>query len=191
MDAIEKLQRAEIARQNKRRGKEMEKKVAKILKGNRVPMSGAGSIKGDCTAPLDEYRTIYVECKMTARKVENNYLFSIPHEWFHKIEREAKAMRSVFGILVIQWFRLPEYWVFMPLDKLHFLEEAKDINLKHWITERKETGELKKIRLTNNYTRNQFLAGNRVYDVPNHQTGENKTWIVVSMNDFVEVLHKE
>lgn len=188
MNAIE---RADIAKRNKRRARTMENKVAALLHGKRVTMSGAGSIKGDVIAPLDEYRSIYVECKLTEKKKENDLNFIIPHLWFYKAEKEAIAMRHVFSILVIHWWNIPEYWIFVPLDKLHFLEQAKGIDLKHWITDRKETGEIKRAKVTGCYRRNLFLAGYRTYDIPDLETGESKTWIVVNMDEFVKVLHHE
>lgn len=180
------LQRRETARLNRQRGAAMERRIARELRGNRVPMSGAGAIKGDCTVPLDEHRSIYVECKLTSRKKENQYAFVIPHLWFSKIEFEAKAMRTVFGILVIHWHGLHEDWIFAPVDKLHYLAESKDINLDHWIhAPIYESGDLKE-RLTFTYYRNKFLNGPIIFTVPD--AGK---WVVINLKDFKKVLHSE
>lgn len=188
-DGVLEITKKEQARINKNRGKAMEHRIAKLLKGNRVMMSGAGSIKGDCIIPFDEHRTYYVECKLTARK-DGRTLFTIPHEWFYKIDRESYAMRSVFGILVIHWHNLKEDWVFIRQDKIHFIEELKDVSLQHWITPLKETGEMKKVKITANYERSNFLKGQRAYLIPDNERNKGGIWIVVNMKDWIDVLHK-
>lgn len=94
---------------NKARAKTMEKNVARILKGNRVPMSGSGAIKGDCIVPLDKYRSIYVECKLTAQEQ-----LSLQTAWLSKAIAEARAMRCVFPILVYKFHRSHFYYVLVP-----------------------------------------------------------------------------
>jgi Holliday junction resolvase len=90
--------RKRINARNKTRSRQMEMRVARYLKGNRVPMSGSGSLKGDCFVPYDEYRTIYVECKLTEKGA-----FYIYQKWLEKMLRESNAMRCVFPILVIHF----------------------------------------------------------------------------------------
>lgn len=92
-------ERRRINRLNKSRARAMERRVAQYLKGNRVPMSGSGTLKGDCFVPFDEYRTIYVECKLT-----QSYQMAMDQKWFYKVQEETKSMRCVFGIFVIHFF---------------------------------------------------------------------------------------
>jgi hypothetical protein len=99
---IEKIAQAKL---NKKRSQIMEREVAKLLKGNRVPMSGAGQIKGDCVVPFDSFRSIYIECKYT----QNDYI-TLAFHLFTKMQRESIAMRSVFPMLIFRFWGLKEYW---------------------------------------------------------------------------------
>ena len=103
--------RKKIAALNKARSKTQERRIAAYFKGSRVPMSGSGSIKGDCVIPLDEYRSIYVECKLTEKdKIQ------LQTEWLEKINKDTKSMRCVYGILVISFMRHKEDYVCLPMD---------------------------------------------------------------------------
>lgn len=62
------IQKSKIAKDNKARSQRMEREVAQLTKGKRVPMSGGGQIKGDVITPLDEFRTIFIECKLSAKQ---------------------------------------------------------------------------------------------------------------------------
>jgi hypothetical protein len=106
------------AKKNKDRSRRQEQRVAKLFGGNRVPMSGAGSIKGDVMIPYDEYRNIYVECKLTEKDT-----MRIPVSWLQKIEEEAKAMRCIFGILVISFLHGKDYVLIRDLDLRQFYVE--------------------------------------------------------------------
>lgn len=103
--------RKKIAALNKARSKTQERRIAAYFKGSRVPMSGSGSIKGDCVIPLDEYRSIYVECKLTEKDK-----IMLQTEWLEKINKDTKSMRCVYGILVISFMRHKEDYVCLPMD---------------------------------------------------------------------------
>lgn len=179
--------RREIARINKNRARAMESRVARYLGGKRTPMSGSGAIKGDCIIPVAGFRNIYVECKLTANKT---YRFIIPHKWFEKIEQEAKLDRSIiFGILVIHWHGLHEDWCFLPVDKLHLLEQATDRDLSEWKAARiYETAELKQ-KLTFTYLRSYFLNGPIRINVPYGKDLDNHQWVIVNIKLLKEILH--
>ena len=112
----------EINRLNRQRSKTMERYIAKRLGGNRVLMSGAGYIKGDVTIPY-KGSTFLIECKLT--ESVHKYFgpsMHIPFNWLTKIEYESRAMRSLFGLLIIKYHNVSGHYVFMPVDKLHYLK---------------------------------------------------------------------
>lgn len=87
--------------ENKRRGKEMERRVMKFLKGNRVPMSGSGSIKGDGQI-FSKFGYILVECKCsTAVNAAGEQRLRVDFRWLQKMEIEAKIMNARFPVLII------------------------------------------------------------------------------------------
>lgn len=110
------MDKKKIAALNKSRARSMEKTVARMLSGNRVPMSGSGAIKGDCIVPLDQYRSIYVECKLTAQET-----LRLETAWLSKAKAESKAMRCVFPILVYHFHRSHDYYVLVPEDAQAFI----------------------------------------------------------------------
>lgn len=116
IEQLNKRTKGEQAKLNKQRATRMEKDIAKYLKGNRVPMSGSGSIKGDCIVPFDEYRSIYVECKFTEKDTKK-----VPITWLEKIRKDTISMRCVFGILVIQWLRNPTRIVLLSEEALKYV----------------------------------------------------------------------
>jgi hypothetical protein len=92
----------DVAAENKRRGASMERRVMKLLKGNRVPFSGAGALKGDGMV----YRScglFLVECKMSARVGPGGPAILMHFAWFTKLDREVTAMRARFGIVVFHY----------------------------------------------------------------------------------------
>jgi hypothetical protein len=111
----------EVNRLNRDRAKAMERRIAKRLQGNRVLMSGAGYIKGDVTIPY-KGSSFLIECKLTENTKKGTPQIGIPYFWLTKIERETKAMRSLFGVLIIHFHGVAGDYVFMPVDKLYHLE---------------------------------------------------------------------
>lgn len=91
-----------INAKNRRRSKEMERRVMKELGGNRVPMSGAGMIKGDGQVFNPRIGYILVECKLSAGI--NKYgqqKIVVYYKWLEKIELERSIMNARMPILVI------------------------------------------------------------------------------------------
>lgn len=90
-----------INAKNRQRGKQMERRVMKALKGNRVPMSGAGSIKGDGQV-FSSIGYILVECKCSAAiDSQRRQKLRVDFRWLTKMELEARIMNARFPILVI------------------------------------------------------------------------------------------
>lgn len=110
--------RQEINATNRRRAKDMERRVARYLKGMRVPSSGAiAGMKGDCKIPIvggEEH--YYVECKSSAQLA-----FPLTMLWFDKVLIDTVAMDARFGILVIHFHGKKQDYVFVPSRAMSFL----------------------------------------------------------------------
>jgi len=104
--------RRAINAQSKRRAREMERRVAKFLGGHRVPMSGAGAIKGDCEVFTDAIGRVFIECKYSAG-IHPSYgpTFHLQMKWFPKLEQDAEIMRARIAALVFRYHdkRLSDY----------------------------------------------------------------------------------
>lgn len=108
--------RKEINATNRRRSKDMERRVARYLKGLRVPASGAMmGMKGDCYIPLATGGQYLIECKLSAAKDrQDKPRMTLDMKWFSKIINDYRAMNMHFGILVIHYHGLKEDYVFVP-----------------------------------------------------------------------------
>lgn len=90
--------------ENKRRARQMEQRVAKYLKGNRIPMSGAGSIKGDCMVMRDRLGMILIECKTSAAVDKyGNPQIRIDFRWLEKLAKDVKSTNAKMGVLVFHY----------------------------------------------------------------------------------------
>lgn len=97
--------------QSKRRARQMELRIAKLLKGRRVPMSGAGQIKGDCQV-ITDIGEIYIECKYSAGiDAKRGPMIRINFQWLDKMQRDVDIMGSRFGALIFRYHdtRLSDY----------------------------------------------------------------------------------
>lgn len=100
--------RRERAKRNKDRAKAMEQRIARILRGKRIPLSGAMRMyKGDVEIPLRLPDKKYIiECKLSAgRTGSNDSSIRIQFTWLEKIRKEAVAMNALFGVLIIHFFQ--------------------------------------------------------------------------------------
>lgn len=115
-----------ITKTNKDRSRRMEQRIAKLLGGNRVPMSGAGSIKGDCivSTPIG---MVSVECKYSAGTRNNEPHMIVNKHWFIKLEEDVKALRAAFGILVFHYHNVSHDYVFVPERVAHRFLDTTDI----------------------------------------------------------------
>lgn len=96
----------------RRRSAQMEREVAKFLLGRRVPMSGAGSMKGDCEIETDKIGRIFIECKYTAGQHKiHGPIMLIDFKWFDKMHKDAISMKARFAALVFKYHgsRLSQY----------------------------------------------------------------------------------
>jgi hypothetical protein len=81
----------------------MEARIAKYLGGNRIPMSGSGSIKGDVRILTQRWGEIMVECKYSAGVGNRGPRIRIDFRWFDKLDQDVKYMKSAFGILIFHY----------------------------------------------------------------------------------------
>lgn len=108
--------RTQVNATNRNRARSMEQRIAKYLRGDRTPASGAmAKYKGDITVDFVNNPGKYIiECKMSAGKDGNdNKQIGIQFSWFPKIKQEAAAMRAKFGILVIHYHNAKGDYVFV------------------------------------------------------------------------------
>ena len=90
-------------KKNKDRGRQMETRIAQQIKGVRVPMSGAGAMKGDVEG-ISPYGLYLIECKLSAQKNKKSGEKTIrfEFEWITKIRAEAKKGHRAFGMLIFR-----------------------------------------------------------------------------------------
>jgi hypothetical protein len=106
-----------IQKRNKQRAKDMERRIAKLLAGQRTPMSGAGFMKGDIRVPF-KHKHFMIECKLSSQINVGNHdpYITLVFEWFTKMEKEANAMGSLFPVLIVHLMRYEEDYCFIPLE---------------------------------------------------------------------------
>ncbi len=119
----------EIAAQNKSRAKAMERRIAKVLMGDRTPMSGAGATKGDVRVMFRNRPGHYmIECKLTAQDDEvSGPTIAFNRIWLDKMHEEAKAMRSLFAVLIVHYMNYSNDFVFIRVDDYNKILPAPDI----------------------------------------------------------------
>jgi hypothetical protein len=103
---------------NRARSKAMENRVAKVLGGRRVLMSGAAAAyKGDVEVRFDNYPSGYiVECKLSAQSKKSEPYISLVFKWFPKMQEEAKNMGSKFSVLIVNFLGNTRDYVFVRRD---------------------------------------------------------------------------
>jgi hypothetical protein len=123
--------RREINKTNKDRARHMETRIARYLRGSRVPMSGAArQWKGDCIIPLINNPGIYlVECKLTESRIHNEKVGNMRVNllWLTKLKNETKAMNAKFGILVIHYMNFKDDYVIISIEDVHKLIQQYDV----------------------------------------------------------------
>lgn len=101
---------------NKNRAHAMEVRIAKMLRGRRVPMSGAAKqYKGDCEIPfINNAGSYLIECKLSADLTSDaNSRIRLQYSWLTKLQGEVQAMKSKFGILVVHYLNTKGDYVFI------------------------------------------------------------------------------
>jgi len=108
----------EINALNKSRSKAMERRIAKVLRGRRVPMSGAAAqYKGDVEIPFENFPGKYIiECKLTAQLKGSEPVMRLQFAWFPKLHEEARNMNAKFGIFVLHYHGNNNDYIFVRID---------------------------------------------------------------------------
>jgi hypothetical protein len=109
---------------NKRRSKDMERRIARTLRGRRVPMSGAAAqYKGDVEIPFVNFPGKYIiECKLSSQKNEEHGSFIVvKFEWLPKLHAEVISMSAKFGVLIINFLGSTRDYVFVRRDIVDML----------------------------------------------------------------------
>lgn len=101
------LRREEVKKRNntnKSRSKNQERQVAKYLGAARVPMSGAGMLKGDGLWNTPHGLLVY-ECKYTAaHNPHYGWTLRMQYSWLEKMQRDGASMKAKFSFLIIHFF---------------------------------------------------------------------------------------
>ncbi len=124
----------EVAAKNKSRAKSMEREVAKYLGGERTPMSGAGSTKGDVRVMFTNRPGHYmIECKLSAQLSERLFpVIRMRFEWLTKMHEEAVSMRSLFAVLIIKYLSIHDKFVLVKAEDLHKVYTPLDVPVTDW-----------------------------------------------------------
>lgn len=132
-----KATRKEINQENRDRSKRHEKRTADLLKGSRVPLSGAmAQYKGDVIINFIEHPGRYiVECKTSSSvdaKTKIPRLF-FNTSWLSKLESEVKSMNAKFGIFVLHYYNvntLKDYVLISEKDMRYILQNYTQLFLE-------------------------------------------------------------
>jgi len=125
-EAVYKRTRKQINATNRRRAGDMERRIAKYLRGQRTPSSGAlAAYKGDVTIPFaDKKKKYLIECKLSAivgNKGEGRIQLVL--EWFDKMQRDAISANAQFAILIIHYHQSSKDYVFIRKDHLNWVRK--------------------------------------------------------------------
>ena len=95
--------RAKTAKDNRRRGLATETRVAKLFDGVKVPMSGAGGIKGDVIIPKSYFGSIFVEVKNKSERKGDVPVAIIPLATLTKMEQQSATFNHVGAFLFFHY----------------------------------------------------------------------------------------
>lgn len=120
------LERKKINAANKARAKQMEREVAKYLRGNRTPGSGAfAAYKSDVQVEFANFPGKYIiECKLTQSKLaDGNKTIYVNFKWLYKLQEEVKAMNARFGVLITHFYKTAYHkdFVFIRMEDLRYI----------------------------------------------------------------------
>lgn len=127
--------RLKINARNRDRSKLHERRVAAILKGSRVPMSGAmKEYKGDVIVNFINHPGKYViECKLSSQlSPEDSPQLSFMFVWLSKLQYEVEITNAKFGIFVLHFHNkniLKDYVLIHESDATLLVERYEGILL--------------------------------------------------------------
>lgn len=140
-------ERAKVNRLNRQRARAMEQDVAKFLGGLRVPMSGAGYLKGDVLARTYTGDLVLIECKISAREGKYGPLFFMDVRYFENMIKSAASMGAAYAALVFRYLGSSTLYFCMLLDNFELL--GYNINMLPYVELGKSRYVLHKVLLDN------------------------------------------
>lgn len=179
--------RSEINKRNRQRAKNHEHNIAKFLRGQRTPSSGAmAAYKGDVKVAW-RGASFMVECKMSADLQYHSPSIKIDFTWLPKLQKDVISMQCLFGVLITHYHdtsMLRDYVFIREEDVRRFLDI--DINVPEYNVSIKNDKEVRYFRVIQPLMERQF--GNNIYI--KHITPYGK-YIVMHLQDFRDLLDKE
>lgn len=114
---------------NKQRSRQMEQRIAKLLRFQRVPFSGAGGVKGD-NIGMTDFGLCILECKLSAGwyKPLDCESITIAFGWLKKLEDEVELMQARFGALVFHYHNVRADYVIVRQDWFHMLNPDAELS---------------------------------------------------------------
>lgn len=131
---------------NRNFGKSIERNVANLTGGDRVPMSGAiknsvHNLEGDVQvrAPDGKKVLALIECKGTSGVTpKGDKIFSLQKKFLDQIKKEGRTMRAL-PVLWLHWrdanYAEDDYVIIPSKDFLELLEAMKELYMLEYITE--------------------------------------------------------
>jgi len=157
--------------ENKARSKAMETRIAKVLHGRRIPMSGAAAaFKGDVEVLFENYPGKYIiECKLSAQidkeTAGKDPFIPIRLDWFPKITSQASDMNAKFGILIIHYVNHGNDFVFVKESIIQQLITRYESPYADILTELLRSAPVIDMRFKKNgFTRTGFLLYKKALD---------------------------
>lgn len=177
-----------LTKQIRARSSEMERNVAKFLLGRRVPMSGAGYMKGDCEVETDKVGRIFIECKYSAsRHTYKGPRIRLDYRWFDKMHGDAVKMKAKFAALVFRYHdvRFSNY-VIISTDVLERYDTSDKLTGAAII----DTGGHNGVTLFKSAIDTAFASHARAYNVAILQCIKGR-YALMTLDLFKELIHDE
>lgn len=180
-------ERSRISKINKRRAKDMERNVANLLEGHRVPMSGASYLKGDALF-YSKFGLVIVECKLSSLvkfyRPKQVYCpnFNLRTQFLEKLQQDVKSMKAIFGVLVFKyWNTRGNYVIVKKSDYDNYIIPYTKVDppIVKWYST--STISMYKITVDLHIENNGGMYGIRLIKMDD-------TFVVMSIDTFIEAI---
>jgi len=168
---------------NKQRGRDMELRIMRYLKGNRVPMSGSGSIKGDGQLFCD-HGYVLVECKHSALSKAHGPEIRIVFNWLTKMQEQGGYMKASLSVLVFHFHyaRMKDYAI-VTLKDFQRIAVADSAAVEAVVEKPKRSG----WRVTHEFLETCLIRPNSLIELRT----DDDTYIIMRLPYFKQLIHKE
>lgn len=109
-------------KQNRRRGVKFERALAQFLQATRVPLSGAGAVKGDVLIPVYDGAFLLIEAKTTVQKTYVVRAQMLEKLIIDRIAMHAFGVRAAMLAIRLAWFTDPIFLI--SEEDIHLLTQA-------------------------------------------------------------------